>query len=96
MKLLRIEKSETPGKKFDAIFLLDNGRTKTTHFGDSSMGDYTQHHDKERRERYRARHKKDLNTGDPTRAGYLSYYILWGDSTSLRTNVSNYKKQFNL
>ena len=96
MKLLRIEKSETPGKKFDAIFLLDNGRTKTTHFGDSSMEDYTQHHDKERRERYRARHKKDLNTGDPTRAGFLSYYILWGDSTSLCTNVSHYKKLFNL
>ena len=96
MKLLRIEKSKTPGKRFDAIFLLDNNRTKTTHFGDSSMEDYTQHHDKERRERYRTRNHKDLNIGDPTRAGYLSYYILWGDSTSLQSNIYKYKQLFNL
>ena len=50
----------------------------------------------EKRASYRRRHKKDLRTGDPTRAGFLSYYILWGDSTSVRTNVASYKKRFNL
>ena len=96
MKLVSITKSDRPGKKWKAIFQQDNGRTKTTHFGDSSALDYTQHHDKERRERYRTRHKKDLETGDPTRAGFLSYYVLWGDSTSLDANIRSYKSKFGL
>jgi hypothetical protein len=96
MKLVKVIKSDKPGKKFEAIFLQDSGRFKSTHFGDSSAEDYTQHHDKERRERYRTRHKKDLDTDDPTRAGYLSYYILWGESTSIKKNIEDYKNKFNL
>jgi hypothetical protein len=96
MKLLRVEKSEKPEKKWKAIFEMDTGRTKTTHFGQRSAEDYTQHHDKERRERYRSRHKKDLNTGDFTRPGYLSWYLLWGDSTSFQQNLSSYRQRFGL
>ena len=95
-KLLSITKSDQAGKKWKALFQQDNGRTKTTHFGAAGMEDYTQHHDKERRERYRARHKKDLETGDPTRAGYLSYHLLWGDSTSLQQNLAAYRRRFGL
>ena len=60
------------------------------------MSDYTIHKDKERRKLYRARHKKDLKTKDYTRAGYLSYYILWGDETNLKDAIESYKKRFNL
>ena len=28
--------------------------------------------------------------------GYLSYYILWGDSKSIRENIKKYKTRFNL
>jgi len=91
-----VKKSTKPGKKYMAIFTRDNGRTKTTHFGASGMSDYTIHKDKERRGRYRDRHKKDLSTGDYMRAGYLSYYLLWGESTSFRDNLKSYKKRFNL
>ena len=94
-KLVKIVKSDRAGKKWKAVFDVD-GRSKTTHFGASGMEDYTQHHDKERRERYRLRHKKDLETGDPTRAGFLSYYILWGDSTSFDENVRQFKSKFHL
>lgn len=96
MKLLSIVKSDSPGKKWKATFQQENGRTKTTHFGAAGMEDYTQHHDKDRRDNYRSRHKKDLETGDPTRAGFLSYYILWGDSTSFNQNLADYKKRFQL
>jgi len=96
MKLLRVVKSTKPEKKFDAVFLKDNGKEKIVSFGASGMSDYTIHKDKERRERYRKRHQKDLRTNDPTRAGYLSYYILWGDSTSLKKNISDYKKRFKM
>jgi len=95
MKMV-VKKSDKSGKKYMATFTKNNGRTKTTHFGASGMPDYTLTGDKERRRLYRQRHKKDLSTNDPTRAGYLSYYLLWGESTSLRKNISNYKKRFNL
>lgn len=92
VKLVRIVKSPRTGKKFRAEF--DDGTH--TDFGDSSMEDYTQHGDTERRESYRARHKRDLRTGDPKRAGYLSYYILWGDSTDMARNIAAYKRRFNM
>ena len=79
-----------------AIFEKDNGRSKTTHFGQAGAPDYTLTGDKERRRLYRQRHRKDLKTNDPTRAGYLSYYILWGNSTSINQNIRDYKKRFNL
>ena len=95
MKLVSVTKSDRPGKKWKAVFE-KNGRQSSTHFGAAGMEDYTQHHDKERRERYRQRHKKDLETGDPTRAGFLSYYILWGDSTSFAQNLAQYRSRFGL
>ena len=91
-----VKKSNKPDKKLMAIFTKDNGRTKTTHFGAANMDDYTLTKDKEQRKRYRSRHKKDLSTGDYTRAGFLSYYILWGDSTSRKENIAAYKRRFNL
>ena len=96
MRLLSVKKSDKPAKKFMATFRLDNGNTRIVYFGAANMDDYTITHDKEQRERYRTRHKKDLETNDPTRPGYLSYYILWGDSTSIRQNIKTYKEKFNL
>jgi len=96
MKLLSITKSSKAGKKLMAVFESDNGRNKTTHFGASGMDDYLHTHDKEQRARYRSRHSKDLDTADPTRAGFLSYYLLWGDSTSLQSNIASYKRRWGL
>ena len=96
MKLLSVTPSDKPGKKLVAKFQSDTGRTRSTHFGASGMDDYITKHDKEQRERYRTRHAKDLETGDPTRAGHLSYYILWGNSTSLQANIASYRRRFNL
>jgi len=96
VKLISITESSKPDKKMMAIFEQENGRKKTVHFGAKGMDDYTKSHDKEQRERYRTRHAKDLETGDPTRAGHLSFYILWGDSTSMKANIASYKKRFNL
>jgi hypothetical protein len=95
MKLLKIGKSDKPDKKLMATFETE-GRTKTTHFGSKGMDDYTLTKDKEQRDRYRQRHKKDLDTKDPTRAGYLSWFILWGDSTKMKENIKTFKNKFNL
>jgi hypothetical protein len=96
MKLLSVQPSTKPDKKLMATFETDTGRTRVTHFGQATADDYTKTHDKAQRDRYRTRHAKDLQTGDATRAGHLSYYILWGDSTSLQTNIASYKRRFNL
>jgi len=90
MKLLKITKSPNKKKKWRAHF--DSG--KHTDFGSAGMEDYTQHHDKERRRRYLIRHEKDLLTKDPTRAGFLSFYILWGPHTDFKKNVLHYKHKF--
>jgi hypothetical protein len=93
MKLVSITKSDRDGKKYKAVF---EDPKKTTHFGQSGADDYTITKNKEQRDRYRERHKKDLKTNDPSRAGYLSMGILWGDSTSLRKNIEDYKRRFKL
>ena len=103
MKLEKVIPSDRKGKKFTAIFCMckkksccAEGDKKKVHFGSEGMDDYTITKDKEQRERYRKRHQKDLKTNDPTKPGYLSFYLLWGDSTSLQQNIKDYKKKFNL
>ena len=91
MKLQTIVRASHP-HKWKAIF--DDGTH--TNFGLEGYQDYTQHHSKQRRDNYIRRHAKDLETKDPRRAGYLSYYILWGNSTSMAENIRNYKRKFNL
>jgi len=90
-----VKKSDKAGKKYVAIFTKDDGKIKKTYVGQSGADDYLKTKDKEQRKRYRSRHAKDLDTKDPTRSGYLSYYLLWGDSSSLRENIKNYKKRYN-
>ena len=96
MKLISITESSKPDKKLQAVFETDSGRTKTVHFGQRSADDYTITGDKAQRERYRTRHQKDLQTHDPTRSGYLSYFILWGEHKSRAKNIAEYKRRFNL
>ena len=93
-KLLSIKKSPNPKKKWRAEFLMESGRTRNTDFGAAGMDDYLHTGDKEQRRRYRERHKKDMETGDPTRAGYLSMFILWGDSQNFEKNLAAYKRRF--
>ena len=93
--LTSVKPSDSKTKKYTALFMID-GKEKKVSFGAKGYTDYLLSKDKERRDRYRKRHAKDLKTGDPTRAGYLSYYLLWGDSTSLQQNIKSYKKRFKL
>lgn len=94
MKLKSIKPSTKPDKKFVATFEI-NGKEKKTHFGSKGMSDFTKHKDEDRKQRYIQRHAKDLQTKDPSRAGYLSRYILWNKPT-LRESIKDYKKKFNL
>lgn len=95
LKLISIKKSPKKDKKYVATFSR-NGRIKQTHFGASGYSDYNKHADKSRRQRYIKRHKSRENWNDPTSAGSLSYHLLWGPTTSFRSNVSSFKRKFHL
>jgi ABC-type sulfate transport system substrate-binding protein len=95
LKLIKITKSPKPTKKLRAVFDI-GGRKKTVDFGAAGMTDYLLSGDVEKRELYRERHKKDLETHDPSKAGFLSYYILWGPHTTLQQNIDAYMSRFGL
>ena len=63
MTKLTITTSDKSEKKFKAVFTQPDGKTKTIHYGSSQHQDYTQHHDKKRRDLYRRR-----TTCSPTRS----------------------------
>lgn len=98
IKLISIKPLKTGNKKYIAEFEIINKygekKKKTTKFGAKGMSDYTIHKDKERRNRYIKRHVRDLRTNDPTRAGYLSMYILWNKKT-FKSSLSDYKSRLN-
>jgi len=93
IKLISIKKSNQKGKKLMAKFDI-GGRSRVIHFGASGMSDYTRHRDKIRRNRYIFRHFKDLKTNDPTRAGYLSMFVLW-NKPSLQASITDYRRRLN-
>ena len=101
MKLISITKSPMAKKKWRALFEHDGhgpglGKTRFhTDFGAEGYKDFTQGASPERATLYRLRHEKDLETNNPTRAGYLSYYILWS-SPHFEDNVRHYKNKFHL
>ena len=93
-------KESNKNKRFMAIFRDHKGGKviKITHFGQRNpkKGTYIDHGDKKLRSAYRARHKKDLDTKDYKRAGFLSYFLLWGDHKTLNKNLSDFKDKYNL
>jgi len=95
MKLLEIKPSTNPDKKYMAVFDMENGHTKTTHFGSKPYQDYTQHHSKIRKMLYLTRHRVNENWNDPTTAGALSRWLLWNKST-LSASIQDFKRRFNL
>ncbi len=99
LKLISIKKSPKKDKKYVASFC-KNGRIKQTHFGAKGYQNYggvgkARHLSKERKKRYISRHKSRENWRDPTSAGALSRYILWG-KPSFRDSVSSFKRRFGL
>jgi hypothetical protein len=98
VKLIKITKLKVGDKKYSAEFEVTKASgkisKKTIKFGGTGMPDFTTHKNIQRRERYISLHKKDLKTGDPTRAGFLSIYTLW-NKPSFSAGVEDYKKRLN-
>ena len=86
-----ISKSKKPDKKYDAR--IDD--TKTVSFGQKMASDFTKHKDKDRKEAYIARHKKneDWNKSGAKTAGFYSKHVLWNKPT-LKESIDDINKRF--
>lgn len=98
MKYAQLKKSSVMGKKYTIVFFdADRNKVKTIHFGAVGYQDYTKTGDKEQRDRYRDRHSNSReNHNVPDTPASASWWILWGNSTSLSANYNAYLKRFNL
>lgn len=86
---MQIIKLHNDKHKYMAIF--SDGKKQK--FGLTGANDFTLTGNVEARDRYRARHRKDLDTGNPRRAGFLSYYLLWNKPT-ISESIKDYKNKF--
>jgi len=93
MKLKGLYKSKDGKHKYMAVF---EDPDKTTHFGAFGYSDFLHHKSEARRQLYLGRHRAREDWTDPTKAGTLSAYLLWGPTTSLRQNLANYRKHFQI
>ena len=97
---LEIKNSQAKGKRFVAIFTDEKGKSKKVNFGlkNPKRGTYIDLGDKKVRKNYIARHEVTEKKfyKDPMRPATLSRFILWGETTSLKQNIENYKNKYNL
>jgi hypothetical protein len=104
MRLKTLRRSHRPEKKWDAVFVKDNGKEKVVPFGQKGYNDFLIYNKTEgektakvHRQRYLKRHSgMGEKWSQPDTAGALSRWILWGDSTSLRKNLKTFKQKFNV
>ena len=96
IKLIKIIRSDKPGKKFAAYFS-DN---TVTHFGAKGYQNYggvgkEKHLDEDRKKAYLKRHSATEDWNDFKSPGSLSRWVLW-NKPSFRESVEDYKRRFNL
>jgi len=87
IQIVQVAPSTRKGKRFMAEW--SDGTV--THFGDITRPSYPFHKDRDRKRKYMLRHRKDLNTGDPRRAGFMSWFILW-QFTSVDVSIRTYNR----
>ena len=84
-----IKKSNKKDKKYDATI---DGK-KTISFGGKGYSDFTLSQDKQKKESYIARHKKNENWSDPETAGFYAKHLLWNKPT-FQSSFKDLKSKF--
>ena len=94
MEIIDIDMSMRMGKRFKVT--MKNG--DTYHFGLDTGSTYIDHHNKKLRENYKKRHYANdieqvlIDSLTPSPA-LFSYYLLWGDHTTLKENLDELNKK---
>ena len=84
-----IKKSNNKDKKYDATI---DGK-KTISFGAKGYSDFTLSQDKQKKEAYIARHKKNEDWSDPETAGFYAKHLLWNKPT-FQASFKDLKSKF--
>jgi hypothetical protein len=95
MNFVSLAPSSRKNKKYEIVFMKENSKPLTIHFGSKNSQTYIDHGDKNKRAAYIARHAPNENWNE-VNAGSLSRYLLWGDSKNLGKNLNEYFKRFNI
>jgi hypothetical protein len=95
-EFIKLDISNRPLKKYVFIYKDNNDKIKKIHFGSKNSSTYLDHKDKTKRENYLKRHKAGGENWKKINPGSLSAFILWGDSTDLKTNLYNYLNNFSI
>lgn len=93
---MRFESIKQSTRKNKKLMITFSNPKKTIHFGSKNSKTFLDHNDKKKRENYILRHQVNENWNDPVTAGTLSFYLLWGSSTDLNTNLKKYLNHFNI
>lgn len=96
LRLKTLRRSHRPEKKWDAVFIKENGKEKVVPFGAAGMSNYTKHKNATRKMRYIQRHSgMGEHWSKPDTPGALSRWILWNKKT-LRASVADFKRRFHV
>jgi hypothetical protein len=100
LRLKTVRRSHRPEKKWDAVFIKENGKEKVVSFGAAGMVDYTllkpdaNHKNVTRKMRYIKRHSgMGESWNKPDTPGALSRWILW-NKKGFRESVADFKRRF--
>ncbi len=93
---MRFESIKQSTRKNKKLMITFSNPKKTIHFGSKNSTTFLDNGDKKKRENYILRHQVNENWNDPLTAGTLSFYLLWGSSTDLNTNLKKYLSHFNI
>lgn len=98
MKLISVTPNTNSmrNEKFIAIFEKPDGKKVIRRFGVKGSTTYVDGATENQKENYRARHARDIRNDDPAAKGNLSFFLSWGNSRNLETNIHEYKKRFNV
>ena len=92
MKFISLSQSPRKDKKYVIRF---EEPTMVIHFGAKNSSTYLDHHDVVKRENYLKRHFANEDWSR-VNAGSLSRWILWGDSTDIKTNLRDFLNMFRI
>ena len=96
LRLKTLRRSRRPEKKWDAVFVKENGKEKVVSFGQAGASNYTKHKNSTRKQRYIQRHSgMGEHWRSPDTPGALSRWILWNKKT-LKASVADFKRRFHV
>jgi len=98
IQIIDVKPSTRDSKRYQATLNID-GKDKVIHFGQKGGSTYIDHKDAQKRDNYRARHLASVREGKYIRdlspsPATLSFWLLWGDSDSLVSNIRALQKKW--